>query len=208
MLQYQTVAPATLDLLKMIAAEPAFSAHRLVGGTALALQYGHRLSVDLDFFSDKPMEYEEIVASIKSFGRVEIASRSKFINSFFINDIKVDFVALPYAWLEAAVWQDGIRMGGIKDIGAMKLAAITNRGSKKDFIDISLLMNELGLHQMMDCYQQKYPDAMKMMVLRSLVFFEDAEAEADPVMLIPYDWNSVKAQIVAETRKLLSDRER
>ncbi|MFN4285579.1 MAG: nucleotidyl transferase AbiEii/AbiGii toxin family protein [Lacibacter sp.] len=108
MLHYQTVAPATLDLLKLIAAEPAFSTHRLVGGTALALQYGHRLSVDLDFFSDNPMEHEEIVASIRSFSRLEITSRSKFINSFFINDIKVDFVSLPYAWLEAAAFEDEI----------------------------------------------------------------------------------------------------
>lgn len=204
MLQYQTVAPATLDLLKKIAVDPAFSAHRLVGGTALALQYGHRLSVDLDFFSDAPMEYEEVLSSVRPFGKVEVASRSKYIYCLYINDIKVDFVFLPYTWIDVPVTEDAIRLAGIRDIAAMKLAAITNRGSKKDFIDIALLIEHLGLQQMMACYREKYPDGMDMMVLRSLVYFEDAEPEADPVMLVPYDWSSIKNKIVAETKKLIS----
>lgn len=100
MLQFQTVEPATLGLLKNIASQSVFLKHRLVGGTALALQFGHRLSIDLDFFSTVQMDYEEILWNIKPLGKVEVVSRSKFINSFFINDIKVDFVSLPYDWIE------------------------------------------------------------------------------------------------------------
>ena len=172
MLQYHTVEPSTLDLLKRISGIPAFFSHRLVGGTSLALQCGHRLSVDLDFFSTEQFDHEEILFNLKSIGKIEIVSKSKFINCFFINDIKVDFVSLPYQWLEKPIIEDSIRLAGIKDIAAMKLSAITNRGSKKDFIDIGLLIEQLGLTQMLTLYRQKYPDGMEMMVLRSLVYFQ------------------------------------
>jgi predicted nucleotidyltransferase component of viral defense system len=203
MLQYQTVDSRALDLLKKISSQPAFFSHRLVGGTSLALQYGHRLSIDLDFFSSEQMDYEEILLNVKPFGKVEVVSRSKFINSFFINDVKVDFVSLPYLWIDDPIIYDSIRLASIKDISAMKLAAITNRGSKKDFIDIALLINKLGLQKMMSFYHEKYPDGMEMMVLRSLVYFEDAEAQSDPVMLIPYEWESIKKLILDETRRFL-----
>ena len=205
MLQYHTVEPATLDLLKKISAIPSFSSHRLVGGTSLALQFGHRLSVDLDFFSTDQIDHEEILINLKPLGKIEIVSRSKFINSFFINDIKVDFVSLPYQWLEEPMIEDSIRLAGRKDIAAMKLSAITNRGSKKDFIDIGLLIEQLGLTQMLTLYRQKYPDGMEMMVLRSLVYFQDAEDQSDPVMLIPYNWEEVKKLILNETKKYLAE---
>jgi len=99
-LQFQTIESSTLDLLNKISALPICSTHRLVGGTALALIYGHRLSIDLDFFSTNPVDHEEILFYIKPLGKVEIVSKSKFINSFFINDVKVDFVSLPYKWID------------------------------------------------------------------------------------------------------------
>ena len=203
MLQYQTIEPATLDLLKNISEIPVFSSHRLVGGTSLALQCGHRISVDLDFFSTEQFDHEEILFNLKSIGKIEIVSKSKFINCFFINDIKVDFVSLPYQWLEEPMIEDSIRLAGIKDIAAMK-PAITNRGSKKDFIDIGLLIEQLGLTQMLTLYRQKYPDGMEMMVLRSLVYFQDAEDQSDPVMLIPYNWEEVKKLILNETKKYIA----
>jgi hypothetical protein len=205
MLQFQTVESATLDLLKKISSQPLFANHRLVGGTALALLYGHRLSVDLDFFSTELVEQEELILNLKSLGKVEIVSRSKFINSFFINNVKVDFVSLPYKWLAQPVVEDSIKLAGEKDIAAMKLSAITNRGSKKDFIDIALLIERLGLSQMISLYQTKYPDGMEMMVLRSLVYFQDAEEQSDPVMLIPYNWNEIKKIILDETNKYIKN---
>jgi predicted nucleotidyltransferase component of viral defense system len=200
MLQYQTVEPATLDLLKRIQQLYVFSSHRLVGGTSLALQFGHRLSIDLDFFSENMVEQEEILINIKPLGKVDIVSKSKYISCFYIDDIKVDFVSLPYKWIDEPVLEDSIRLASIKDIAAMKLAAITNRGSKKDFIDLALLINHLGLRQMMNLYHDKYPDGMEMMVLRSLVYFDDADIQSDPVMLVPYDWKRVKKLILDEAK--------
>jgi predicted nucleotidyltransferase component of viral defense system len=204
MLQYQTVEPATLDLLKRIQQLPVFSSHRLVGGTSLALQFGHRLSIDLDFFSENLVEHEEILINIKPLGKVDIVSKSKYISCFFIDDIKVDFVSLPYKWIDEPVLEDSIRLASIKDIAAMKLAAITNRGSKKDFIDLALLIDQLGLRQMMNLYHEKYPDGMEMMVLRSLVYFDDADVQSDPVMLVSYDWECVKKLILDEVKLFLN----
>jgi predicted nucleotidyltransferase component of viral defense system len=115
----------------------------------------------------------------------------------------VDFVSLPYQWIDDPIISDSIRLASIKDISAMKLAALTNRGSKKDFIDIALLLDKLGLDQMMRFYHEKYPDGTEMMVLRSLLYFEDADNQADPVMLIPYDWGKIKKLILDETKKFL-----
>jgi predicted nucleotidyltransferase component of viral defense system len=195
MLQYQTVERTTLDLLKKIQQSKVFASHRLVGGTSLALQFGHRLSIDLDFFSVDLLDHEEILAGIREIGHVEIVSKSKFINCFFINDVKVDFVSLPYKWIDEEINEGSIRLASIKDIAAMKLSAITNRGSKKDFIDLALLLDKVGLKKMMNYFHQKYPDGMDMLVLRSLVYFEDADNQSDPVMLIPYNWDKVKSTI-------------
>jgi len=109
-------------------------------------------------------------------------------------------VSFPYKWLDEPILKDSIRLASIKDIAAMKLAAITNRGSKKDFIDLELLINQMGLSQMMNLYHEKYPDGMEMMVLRSLVYFDDADIQPDPVMLVPYDWRKVKKLILDEAK--------
>jgi len=204
MLHYQTVEPTTLGLLKSIQQLQVFAAHRLVGGTSLALQFGHRLSIDLDFFSENLIEHEEILINIKPLGKVDVVSKSKYISCFYIDDIKVDFVSLPYKWIDEPVLEDSIRLASIKDIAAMKLAAITNRGSKKDFIDLALLIDQLGLRQMMNLYHEKYPDGMEMMVLRSLVYFDDADIQSDPVMLVPYDWKRVKKSILDESKLYLN----
>jgi hypothetical protein len=175
-----------------------------VGGTSLALQFGHRLSIDLDFFSEALIDHEEILINLKLLGKVDVVSKSKYINCFYLNDIKVDFVSLPYKWIDEPVLEDSIRLASIKDIAAMKLSAITNRGSKKDFIDLALLIDQLGLRQMMNLYHEKYPDGMEMMVLRSLVYFDDADIQSDPVMLVPYDWKRVKKSILDESKLYLN----
>ena len=203
MLQYQTVEQSTLGLLKNILQQPVFKNHRLVGGTSLALQYGHRLSIDLDFFTSEFIEHEEILINIKSIGKVDVVSKSKYISCFFINDVKVDFVSLPYHWIDDPIIEDSISLASINDIAAMKLSAITNRGSKKDFIDLQLIMKHLELKKMMSLYHQKYPDGMEMLVLRSLIYFDDADLQPDPVMLTEYDWNEVKAFILDQVKRYI-----
>jgi len=133
---------------------PEFSQLCLVGGTSLALQIGHRKSVDIDLFGQFELEDFQFTTVLKQIGNVTQLNNSKNIKSYLIDQIKVDFVNYPYPWLEPALFVDNIRLAGKQDIVAMKLAAITGRGTKKDFIDIFSLLSFYSLEQMLDFYMQ------------------------------------------------------
>ena len=150
MLHLQALDPDALGLLRKLQAQPTLSTLRLVGGTSLALQIGHRKSVDLDLFGNLEATPEELSQILLAIGRTTTLSTSRSIYVYTINDVKVDLVNYPYEWLEASVKGDGIVLAGKPDIAAMKLAAITNRGSKQDFVDLHVLLQEYSLHQMLD----------------------------------------------------------
>jgi predicted nucleotidyltransferase component of viral defense system len=136
MLQTQSVVPELMELLKKLMAEKLFSNYNLVGGTALALQLGHRNSVDIDLFGNYDIDADLFTNKISEFGSVTTTQSSKNILITKINEIKVDFVNYKYPLLSDDLLVDGIRMLSAKDIAAMKLNAIVGRGSKKDFIDL------------------------------------------------------------------------
>lgn len=196
MLQLSTIDTTTLELLKKLMTFKEFSGMRLVGGTALALQMGHRRSIDLDFFGN--IDFESIYTSntFKEFNKVVTLKTSKNINIFSIDNVKVDFVNYTYPWLQDEVVVEGIRLAGIKDIAAMKLAAVTGRGSRKDFIDIYYLLQKYKLKQLMDFYNKKYYDGSAYMVLKSLTYFEDAEGDHHVKMIHKISWDKMKKFIL------------
>jgi predicted nucleotidyltransferase component of viral defense system len=185
---------------------PEFSGLYLVGGTALALQAGHRKSIDLDLFGILTLDEFEFTNTLKIFDSVTLINRTANIKTFLINQIKVDFVNYPYQWIEPCINIDSIRLAGKSDIAAMKLAAITGRGTKKDFIDLVTLLDEFTLDKMLQFYNRKFPDGSEFMVLKSLTYFKDAETDQPPVMLRETDWNKVKWRIISETKKLIESR--
>ena len=196
MLQYQTIEPGTLQLLKSLQAIPLLQGLRLVGGTALALQLGHRKSVDLDLFGDISAEGIEIRNALEEHFSVSVIKESKNIKIYQIDGIKVDIVNYSrYPWIENPVEEDCITLAGIKDIAAMKVAAIIGRGTKKDFIDMNRLLQIFSLKEILDMYMQKYPDGSLFIALKSLAYFEDAEADPMPFMFDDADWGIVKANI-------------
>jgi len=168
---------------------------RLVGGTALAMQIGHRRSIDLDFFGTIDFESLNTFELFKKFQNVVPLKKSKHINIFSINNIKVDFVNYSYPWLKDVFLTDKLRLAYPEDISAMKLAAITNRGSKKDFVDLYFLLKQFSLAEMLKFYIQKYHDGSEYLVLKSLTYFEDAEKDQCLEMINPLDWNEVKTTI-------------
>jgi len=203
MLQIGTVTPDTLELLKKLQSLPDLSDTRLVGGTALALHLGHRLSIDLDLFGS--FEQETITETLKSesFDSFFVLKESRFIKQYLINRVKVDIVRyVRYQWLEDTIVENQIKIAGMKDIAAMKVAAITNRGSRKDFIDLYFLLKIFDLADIIDFYQSKYFDADIFFAIRSLSYFADAEKEDIPQMLIPTSWEDVKERIIAEVRQI------
>ncbi|MDR3093595.1 MAG: nucleotidyl transferase AbiEii/AbiGii toxin family protein [Bacteroidales bacterium] len=196
MLQTTTLSECTLVLLKRLQQLPVLKGFRLVGGTALALQLGHRKSVDLVFFGNVSLTRDDIVEAVEDAGLEIIPQKNTLrIHIFEINKVKVDIVTLPYEWIEPPVQKEGVKMAGLKDIAAMKLEAITNRGSKKDFIDVYFLLQHFSLQQMLDLYCAKYPKGAVFNVMRSLTYFEDAEDNKMPEMLANVQWEEIKSKI-------------
>lgn len=195
MLQYQTIYPATLQLLKDLQSLELLKECRLVGGTALALQLGHRRSVDLVFFGTVPQTPDELQDLLRENHDVTIVKESKNIHIYLIDGVKVDIVNYKYDWIDTPVEEDGIRLADVKDIAAMKVAAIIGRGTKKDFIDLYFLLKQYSLKELLELYLQKYPDGSLFIAIKSLSYFEDAEADPMPVMFEEVSWPDVKALI-------------
>ena len=203
MLYYQTVETKTLELLKRLMQINEFKELRLVGGTSLALQIGHRQSNDVDLFGPLEVDEFELAEILKKIGSITILKKTKNINIYLIEGIKVDIVNYHYPWLENAVFEDNLRLAEKKDIAAMKLAAITGRGSKKDFIDIHFLLKYFNLEEMLNLYKSKYNDASEILALKSLTYFDDADLEEEPKMLLPVNWKNVKEEICNELSKFI-----
>lgn len=196
MLQFSTIDTTTLELLKKLMCYDEFAQMRLVRGTALALQLGHRKSIDLDFFGKIDFHNIYTAKTFAHFNKVIILKSSKNINIFSIDDVKVDFVNYNYPWLQSELIIDGLRLAGIEDIAAMKLAAITGRGSRKDFIDIYFLLQQYDLKEMVSFYNKKYFDGSEYMVLKSLTYFDDAEKDHDLDMIKNISWTEIKNHIL------------
>jgi hypothetical protein len=195
MLHYKTVDEFTLELLKKLQSLGIFSQMRLVGGTSLALQIGHRKSIDIDLFGILSADYENLMDELKTLGEVVPLKNSKNIHSLLINEIKVDIVNYEYNWLTNKIKTDNIHLATIEDIAAMKLNAIIGRGSKKDFIDLFFILKDYSLATLIDFYTKKFNDGSTFLVLKSLTYFEDADMEEMPFMFNNIDWQTIKDNI-------------
>ena len=195
MLHYETVDEGTLGLLKQLQSLSILSEMRLVGGTSLALQIGHRKSIDIDLFGNLSAEYENLIDELKTIGEVVPLKNSKNIHSLLINNIKVDIVNYEYEWLTNKITTENIQLATIEDIAAMKLNAIIGRGSKKDFIDLFFILKNYSLATIMEFYTKKYNDGSAFLVLKSLTYFEDADMEEMPFMFNNIDWQTIKGNI-------------
>lgn len=202
MLQTQTVSSELLEFLKKIMQINLFDDFILVGGTALALQIGHRNSIDIDLFGKSVINEELFTNKLNEFGTFEVFKRSSNILISSINGVKVDFVCYQYPWISETLLIDGIRFASKKDIAAMKLNAISGRGSKKDFIDLYFLLKEFSLNEMIEFYLQKYFDGSKFMVVKSLTYFSDADNDQTPPIYLDFNWETCKQKIIEETLKL------
>lgn len=175
----------------------------LVGGTALALQLGHRKSIDLDLFTTNSFSSDIILNSIISRFSVQIEMEQSAMIVSNIDGVKVDFVKMGYPILFPPLVIEGVRMLDIKDIAPMKLKAIAQRGSKKDFFDIYFLLQQLSLDEMLHLFQQKFSMYEVFHIIKSLTFFEDAEHSPNPVLFDQsITWPMVKATIEKGVSKL------
>jgi hypothetical protein len=177
-----------------------------VGGTALALQIGHRKSIDIDLFGTITADEYEISKQLRAVGEITELRKSQNINVYLIDGIKVDIVNYHYPWLDKLIRESHLILAGIKDIAAMKLAAITGRGTKKDFIDLYFLLQRFSLSEMLEFYSEKYNDGSEFLVLKSLAYFEDAETDEEPLMLKTVKWIEIKSTIKSNLEDFLRNR--
>jgi len=207
MLQYSAVEPGTLDVLKSLMQIPALKDFNLVGGTALALYFGHRLSVDIDLFSTTDFSNESLIEPLqKNFPEFSYRSTKNPIGLFgYIDNIKVDFVKHHYhPLIENIVIENGIRVLSIPDIMAMKIAAIMKRGVKKDFWDIAELLRYYPVQEFINYYIKKYPGQQLLIsVPFALTYFIDAEESEDPISLKGQTWETVKKYIQQQVNDFL-----
>ena len=135
---------------------------------------------------------------VSQLGRCTVFNQSKNILQVMLNGVKVDFVNYScYEWIDEPVVEGPITLASPKDIAALKINAIEGRGSKKDFVDIYVLLQHYSLEQILDFYRQKYPNYSIFRALRSLTYFDDAEPQAMPKLFIPETWETMKAEISA-----------
>lgn len=206
MLYTNTIYPETLDLLNKIMLFPELGNFALAGGTSLALQIGHRISYDLDFFGNQEIIKDEIFDLLTNCGKIKLISQSTNILIFEINNIKIDFINYRYPLIKPLILEKNLRLYSIEDICAMKLAAIAGRGKKRDFIDTYFLLKSYTLNQMLDFYKTKFNDGSEFLVLKSLVYFDDAEIDLDLNMNIPIDWIEIKNKICKEVKNLINNK--
>lgn len=175
---------------------PELSDFLLVGGSALSLQYGHRISVDLDLFSSMNFDNQSFVRMLeKSFKGFTYRNVNNPVGLFgYIDKVKVDFVKYHHhPLIDKALVTEGIRFASIPDIIAMKVNAVMKRGVKKDFWDIAELLQHYNIKDFISFYEKKYPSQQLLIsVPQAITYFDDAEESEDPISLKGQTWESVK----------------
>jgi predicted nucleotidyltransferase component of viral defense system len=184
MLYQNTVTSEILRTLHRIKTDEIFENYILVGGTALALQLGHRISEDIDLFTLEKQDNDKCIKFMKdNFENIEILNNSENILQLKTKDIKVDFVSARGKLIEEPIYEDTIKIAGKKDIVGMKLITIMERKKAKDYIDIAYLLKEYELKEMFDIYKWKY---------NTDNIYNVKVALTDSAIINPYELYSVK----------------
>lgn len=195
-----TVSPELLNLLQKLMEEEALRSFALAGGTALALRLGHRTSIDLDLFTSESFDVPAVTGLLKTnYGLREAATAQNTVRGI-IDGIKIDLIAHRYPLLKPFEQIGGIRMFSCKDIAAMKLNAITNRGCKKDFWDYAELLKTYSRDDMLSFFSSKYSNDSLWNVEKSLTWFDDAENDPDPRDLRGRSWEEIKRVVLASVQ--------
>jgi hypothetical protein len=177
----------------------------LGGGTALALQIGHRISGDFDFFSPDDFSESALAERLSALGTFQLEQKAERTLVGILDGVKLSFLGYRYPLLKPLTEVSGVGMAAVADVVCMKLDAIASRGTKRDFIDVYFVAKEVfPLPAIMDLFRKKYVSVNYNLihVRKSLTYFEDAEDEPMPRMLKLVDWNEVKRFFEREATRL------
>ncbi len=192
------ILPQTLLLLEQLMEDNHLQQFYLVGGTSLALQIGHRFSIDLDLFSNEPFNNETLQTYLeeKYFFETDFVANNTLKGS--VKGVKLDFITHAYPLIEPFIIVGNIRLASLKDIVAMKLNAIAHNGTRyKDFIDIYFLLETFSLSEMIEAFVFKYPKSNAIIALKGLGYFEDINFDFDkPILTNTLYFENVKNRII------------
>jgi len=188
-----------LKLLDKLSEQGFISNFYLAGGTCLAMQIGHRISIDFDFFIPADFDTSFIIDKLTRIGNYIRDNEEKNTINGSLDGIRISFFGYRYNVIDEFRIFKKIRLAGLKDIAAMKLEAIAGRGSKKDFVDMFFLIRLFTLEEIFSFHALKYGIGLSNQyhLLKSLVYFKDAETEAMPVMIKPLNWNDVEKSMLS-----------
>ncbi|GAO27656.1 nucleotidyl transferase AbiEii/AbiGii toxin family protein [Geofilum rubicundum] len=207
MLYYNTVNEILKNTLISLMESSVFEPFRLVGGTALSLQLGHRLSMDIDLFSDAAygsIDFKAIDEFIEKtfpyyhhFSNLDPAmGKSYSIGTDKGNVVKLD-VFYTDAFIQHPFIEEGIRMATIEEIIAMKIDVVQRIGRKKDFWDLDELLTQYDLSSMLSLHKQRYPYTHdEELIFNNLINFEIADVDFEPICLRGKYWEFVKEDII------------
>ncbi len=204
MLHFETVEPNTLELLNTLMDKSYLSTFNLVGGTALALQIGHRKSIDLDLFTQEEFDGAALLKNLENdFQEIDVLTLTKGTLLTRIQQVKVDFLRFNYPVIRPVQIENGLRLLSSEDIAPMKFDAIAGRGKKKDFYDLYFLLENMTLAEMLNLHREKFKLSTIFHIVKSLTYFEDAEDDDDPILMDKkITWEQVKKRIVKSVGSL------
>lgn len=199
-LHTHTVSLEVYTVLKQLMGKPFLNSFNLAGGTALSLQIGHRLSVDIDLFTSENFDKEELVKHLQKDFVLAKCRTGDIAVQGFINKTAVDFVYFPYPLIKPLAVDDQIRMVSREDLAAMKLYAVRNSGKRmKDFVDVSYLNRHFTLNEMIGFFKQKFA-LDEIHVLRTITDFSKLDLSESAVIRLAqghsYNWGDIEKSLL------------
>ncbi len=193
MLFKNTIEPNTLELLKKLQQTDELKNFYLAGGTSLALQIGHRLSIDLDLFSLTVFDTNNLLEFLEQNYNFRSDYIAKNTLKGSIKDVKIDFITHKYPLVNPIVEIEGVKLYTEEDIAAMKLNAISGNGTRsKDFVDLYFLLKKYSVEQLLQFYKTKYQTRNILHVIKSMVYFDDISLQDWPELILEKNLNSQK----------------
>ncbi|OGK38924.1 hypothetical protein A3F34_02015 [Candidatus Roizmanbacteria bacterium RIFCSPHIGHO2_12_FULL_44_10] len=198
-----TLPKATASLIEKIKLLPELKTFYLTGGTALSLQLGHRESEDLDFFSQADFRPDTAQQALMKIGALENTQSEPGALNTFLDGVKLQFLHYPYSLLEKPLEWNGLSLSSVIDIACTKFITISARGSKKDFIDLYKILENDTIANLFNKLDEKYKGVNynHAHILKSLIYFADADDQPMPRMHMNVDWDEVKQSITENVKK-------
>jgi len=201
---FQVLPSVQKDVLQALSAQSWLDAFYLVGGTALALQIGHRQSVDFDFFTRADFRNRDVISHLMKLGQFELFDEAQHTVNGSLNNVKLSFIRYDYPLLKSTHTCFSVQIADVIDIAAMKLAAISGRGDKKDFVDMYFVLKQFAFSELFVAYKEKYGEQVSNFyhLQKSLVYFKDAESQPMPKMIETIEWEDIKKTIIQKVKEI------